>query len=100
MDASVKCSEELYPNVDQTKCIPQAVNYLFYQETLGITLVILTVSFFLITTCVHGTFVHHQHTPIVKADNQALTYILLVFLLLCFLCSLRKEVWIYTVPFS
>ncbi|XP_015272961.1 PREDICTED: vomeronasal type-2 receptor 26-like, partial [Gekko japonicus] len=88
MDACVKCSEELYPNVDQTKCIPKIVSYLSYKDPLGITLAILAVSFFLMTTLVLGTFVHHQHTPIVKANNRALTYILLASLQLCFLCSL------------
>ncbi|XP_033024582.1 vomeronasal type-2 receptor 26-like [Lacerta agilis] len=87
MDACVKCPEDEYPNHDQTQCIPKVPSYLSYEEDLGLILVILTISFSLITTLVLGTFVKHNNTPIVKANNQTLTYILLLSLLLCFLCS-------------
>nr|XP_034991231.1 vomeronasal type-2 receptor 26-like [Zootoca vivipara] len=88
MDACVKCPEDQFPNMDQTQCIPKAVSYLSYKETLGITLAILAISFAFITTSILGIFVKHKDTPIVKANNRTLTYILLVSLLLCFLCSL------------
>ncbi|XP_053218573.1 vomeronasal type-2 receptor 26-like [Podarcis raffonei] len=87
MDACVKCPEDEYPNSGQTQCIPKVLSYLSYEEDLGLILVILTISFSLITTFVLGTFMKHNNTPIVKANNQTLTYILLISLLLCFLCS-------------
>ncbi|XP_034987457.2 vomeronasal type-2 receptor 26-like [Zootoca vivipara] len=87
MAACIKCPEEEYPNSGQNQCIPKVSSYLSYKEPLGITLVILVVSFSLITTSVLGIFMKHRDTPIVKANNRTLTYLLLISLLLCFLCS-------------
>uniref|UniRef100_A0A670JQZ1 G-protein coupled receptors family 3 profile domain-containing protein n=1 Tax=Podarcis muralis TaxID=64176 RepID=A0A670JQZ1_PODMU len=88
MDACVKCAEENYPNQDQTGCIPRGLSYLSYQEKLGLSLAVSALAFSLITTFVLTTFVKHKDTPIVKANNRSLTYLLLISLLLCFLCSL------------
>ncbi|XP_053225768.1 vomeronasal type-2 receptor 26-like [Podarcis raffonei] len=88
IDACVSCPEDQYPNMDQTQCVPRIVSFLSYRENLGIILVVLAISLSLITTLVLGIFLKHKDTPIVKANNRTLTYILLVSLLLCFLCSL------------
>nr|XP_028606917.1 vomeronasal type-2 receptor 26-like [Podarcis muralis] len=88
MDACVKCAEENYPNQDQTGCVPRGLSYLSYQEKLGLSLAVSALAFSLITTFVLATFVKHKDTPIVKANNRSLTYLLLLSLLLCFLCSL------------
>ncbi|XP_061447728.1 vomeronasal type-2 receptor 26-like [Rhineura floridana] len=87
MDVCVKCQEEQYPNKDQTQCIPKVLSYLSFKEDLGIILAILTISFSLITVLVLRIFLKHKDTPIVKANNWTLTYILLISLLFCFLCS-------------
>uniref|UniRef100_A0A8D2IV04 G-protein coupled receptors family 3 profile domain-containing protein n=1 Tax=Varanus komodoensis TaxID=61221 RepID=A0A8D2IV04_VARKO len=57
-------------------------------EPLGSILTAFIILFCLITALVLGTFLKHHETPIVKANNQHLTYTLLVSLLLCFLCAL------------
>ncbi|XP_061447712.1 vomeronasal type-2 receptor 26-like [Rhineura floridana] len=88
MDNCFSCPEDQYPNRDQTQCILKVVSYLSHKEYLGITLVTLAISFSLITAVVLGMFMKHKDTPIVKANNRTLTYILLISLLLCFLCSL------------
>ncbi|XP_061447734.1 vomeronasal type-2 receptor 26-like [Rhineura floridana] len=87
MDACINCPEDHYPNKDQSQCIPRVVSYLSYKEDLGTILVIIAISFSFITTLVLGIFMKHKDTPIVKANNRTLTYILLISLLLCFLCS-------------
>ncbi|XP_077169579.1 vomeronasal type-2 receptor 26-like [Paroedura picta] len=88
MDACMKCPQDEYANMKKNQCIPKVHSFLSYREISGITLAILSISFSLITALVLGIFIKHQETPIVKANNRSLTYILLISLLLCFLCSL------------
>ncbi|XP_077169572.1 vomeronasal type-2 receptor 26-like [Paroedura picta] len=88
MDACVRCLDDHYPSEDHHECLPKIPTYLSYEDTLGINFVILSVSFSLVTAFVLGTFMKYKNTPIVKANNRSLTYILLLSLLLCFLSSL------------
>ncbi|XP_062994336.1 vomeronasal type-2 receptor 26-like [Elgaria multicarinata webbii] len=81
------CPDDQYANKDQNLCLPKIVSFLSYEEPLGISLAMCSLSFSLITTLVIRTFMKHHNTPIVKANNQDLTYTLLISLLLCFLCA-------------
>ncbi|XP_060546902.1 vomeronasal type-2 receptor 26-like [Pantherophis guttatus] len=82
-----RCPEKQYPNEKHHQCIPKIIIYLSYKEVLGEVLTGFAVSFAVITVVVMGTFIFHQNTPIVKANNWDITCTLLVSLLLCFLCS-------------
>ncbi|XP_066486690.1 vomeronasal type-2 receptor 26-like [Tiliqua scincoides] len=88
MDFCIRCPEDQYPNQGRDQCIPKIPSFLSFQEPLGITLTALTLFFTAITALVLGIFIKKQDTPIVKANNRSLTYLLLISLLLCFLCSL------------
>ncbi|XP_077169553.1 vomeronasal type-2 receptor 26-like [Paroedura picta] len=88
MDACVKCPDHQFPSESHQECLLKVPSYLSYKETLGIIFVFFTVSFSLVTLLVLGTFIKYKDTPIVKANNRSLTYILLLSLLLCFLSSL------------
>ncbi|XP_060137121.1 vomeronasal type-2 receptor 26-like [Zootoca vivipara] len=82
------CMDTTYPNMKHDFCIPKARTYLSYKEPLGITLSLFVLSLALITALVLGIILKNHNTPIVKANNRNLTYILLISLLLCFISAL------------
>ncbi|XP_061447680.1 vomeronasal type-2 receptor 26-like [Rhineura floridana] len=88
VDDCFQCPEGKFPNKNRDQCLPKTLNVLSFTEPLGITLAFLIFSFSLITAFVLGIFIKHKNSPLVKANNRDLTYILLSTLLLCFLCSL------------
>ncbi|XP_026579047.1 vomeronasal type-2 receptor 26-like [Pseudonaja textilis] len=88
LDDCFPCPEDQYPNKGQDNCLQKTVTYLTFQELLGISLVMIAVSFSVISAAVLGIFIKHQDTPIVKANNRNLTYTLLIALLLSFLCTM------------
>ncbi|XP_060547729.1 vomeronasal type-2 receptor 26-like [Pantherophis guttatus] len=81
------CPEDQYPNKDKDHCIAKKLHFLSYQDPLGYSLTSLTLFLSVTTALVLVVFLKHHDTPIVKANNRDLTYILLVSLLFCFLCS-------------
>ncbi|XP_034991004.2 vomeronasal type-2 receptor 26-like [Zootoca vivipara] len=88
MNDCVGCSEDHYPNKNRTQCIPKLISFLTLEEPLGMSLAFGSVFFSLLTILSLAIFRRHQDTPIVRANNRDLTYVLLISLLLCFLCPL------------
>ncbi|XP_037054436.1 vomeronasal type-2 receptor 116-like [Peromyscus leucopus] len=88
MDHCVRCPESHYANTEKIHCLRKAETFLSYEDPLGKALICLSLGFFAFTAGVLGIFVKYHHTPIVKANNQVLTYILLITLIFCFLCPL------------
>ena len=88
MEQCVRCPDDQYANLEQTHCLQRAVSFLAYEDPLGMALGCMALSFTAITILVLVTFVKYKDTPIVKANNRILSYILLISLVFCFLCSL------------
>ncbi|XP_047387762.1 vomeronasal type-2 receptor 116-like [Sciurus carolinensis] len=88
MDQCVKCPDHQYANTERNHCLQRTVTFLAYQDPLGMALACTALCLSALTAAVLGVFLRHQHTPIVKANNRTLSYILLISLTFCFLCSL------------
>ncbi|XP_063158290.1 vomeronasal type-2 receptor 26-like [Candoia aspera] len=84
----VPCSHDQYPNSNRDQCIPKILTFLSYHEPIGAALVSFAISFAFITGLVILVFIKNWNTPIVRANNQNLTCVLLISLLLCYLCPL------------
>ncbi|XP_031243112.1 vomeronasal type-2 receptor 116-like [Mastomys coucha] len=88
MDQCVKCPEDEYANTDQTNCLKKVVTFLDYEEPLGMALAGLALCFSAVTAIVLCVFLKHRDTPIVKANNETLSYVLLISLIFCFISPL------------
>ncbi|MRI72431.1 hypothetical protein FDP56_18895, partial [Enterococcus casseliflavus] len=88
MDQCVKCPEDQYANEDHTLCLQKVVAILDYRDPLGKALAGFALCFSVLTSLVLGVFLKHRDTPIVKANNQTLSFVLLISLIFCFICSL------------
>ncbi|XP_078496087.1 vomeronasal type-2 receptor 26-like [Lissotriton helveticus] len=81
------CPEDHWPNERQTQCFSTTLQFLSFGEPLGTALSFLTSLLFIMTLFVLCAFRKYQDTPIIKANNRVLSYVLLVAIMLCFLSS-------------
>ncbi|KAM4709576.1 vomeronasal type-2 receptor 26-like [Discoglossus pictus] len=88
MDNCIPCPEDQWSNDGRDRCIPRIIELLTYGDPLGAALASASIVFSVITAVVLGLFVLHRNTPVVKANNRDLSYILLMSLMFSFLCSL------------
>ncbi|XP_072895053.1 extracellular calcium-sensing receptor-like [Hemitrygon akajei] len=84
----MSCPSDSWSNDRQDQCIQKQLDFLSFAELMGLVLTTLALSGSCITATIGGIFVLHKNTPIVKANNSELSFLLLLALSLCFLCSI------------
>uniref|UniRef100_A0AAY4DQN1 G-protein coupled receptors family 3 profile domain-containing protein n=1 Tax=Denticeps clupeoides TaxID=299321 RepID=A0AAY4DQN1_9TELE len=84
----VSCPDEFWPNSQRDKCLPKPIEFLAWDEVLGIILTVCSITGTCMVVAVTGIFYRHRTSPIVRANNSELSFLLLFSLTLCFLCSL------------
>ncbi|XP_073706403.1 extracellular calcium-sensing receptor-like [Garra rufa] len=82
------CDLEYWSNESKDRCVLKVVEFLSYTEIMGMMLCTLSFIGVLLTAMVSFLFYLHKETPIVRANNSELSFLLLFSLSLCFLCSL------------
>ncbi|XP_039610900.1 extracellular calcium-sensing receptor-like [Polypterus senegalus] len=84
----IKCPDDLWSNAGKNQCVLKEIEFLTYDESMGVILTIASLFGASISVCILIIFIHHRNTPVVKANNSELSFLLLISLILCFLCSL------------
>ncbi|XP_076748128.1 extracellular calcium-sensing receptor-like [Maylandia zebra] len=84
----IKCPEYYLSDKDKVKCVAGEEEFLSFYDAMGIILVALTLLGFILTSIITIVFHSFRFTPIVKANNSEISFLLLLSLKLCFLCSL------------
>ncbi|XP_039596860.1 extracellular calcium-sensing receptor-like [Polypterus senegalus] len=87
-DECEKCQPDSWSNSEKNQCVPKEVEFLSYEDAMGITLTAVSLSGATLSLAVLSVFIYYRETPVVKANNSELSFLLLISLILCFLCSL------------
>lgn len=82
-----KCHQEQKANNKKTHCVDLPNINIKWDDPLAITAAILGGLGILGTLFTMGVFLVNRHTPIVKASNRELSFVLLVLILMCFVLA-------------
>ncbi|XP_026222257.1 extracellular calcium-sensing receptor-like [Anabas testudineus] len=84
----VHCQPEFWPTERRDACVKKEAEFLSYEEIMGALLTAASLFGTCMTAVVAFIFFRYRKTPIVRANNSELSFLLLFSLTLCFLCSL------------
>ncbi|XP_077148038.1 extracellular calcium-sensing receptor-like [Ranitomeya variabilis] len=85
-----RCPQDQWSNEERNRCVPKIIEFLSHQEPLGriVMSMAMVTLFSFMGLSILLTFIRLKNTPMIKATNRELSYILLMSLILCFLCCL------------
>ncbi|XP_041433211.1 vomeronasal type-2 receptor 26-like [Xenopus laevis] len=86
MENCLKCEDNEWPNQEKTMCIEKQIEFLSYKDdSITLAFIIIYIVLFIMAAVILGIFISFQDTPVVKANNRNLSFILLVSIKLSFL---------------
>ncbi|KAM8939624.1 vomeronasal type-2 receptor 26-like [Pelodytes ibericus] len=81
------CPDDEWPNEKKDQCLPKVVEFLSYtNDAIAVVSSFVSSVFCFLTVIILLIFIVFRNTPIVKANNQNLSFLLLVSIMLSFLC--------------
>ncbi|XP_044523631.1 vomeronasal type-2 receptor 1-like [Gracilinanus agilis] len=83
-----KCHEDYWSNAAKNECVLKEVEFLGYDEALGFTLVTLSIFGALVVLAVTVVYVIYRKTPLAKANDRELSFLLQLSLIITLLTSL------------
>uniref|UniRef100_A0A8C6T4T5 G-protein coupled receptors family 3 profile domain-containing protein n=1 Tax=Neogobius melanostomus TaxID=47308 RepID=A0A8C6T4T5_9GOBI len=84
----IQCPPDFWSNAQRVACVQKETEFLSYEEIMGALLTAASLFGTCMTCVVAWIFLKYRKTPIVRANNSELSFLLLFSLSLCFLCSL------------
>ncbi|XP_068121582.1 vomeronasal type-2 receptor 26-like [Hyperolius riggenbachi] len=86
-ESCFRCPDEEWPDEGKVRCVPRTYDYLSYEnEVLPLVFSFVALIFSFLTIFTFGIFIYYWETPVVKANNRTVSFILLTSILLSFLC--------------
>uniref|UniRef100_A0A1B8Y3N4 G-protein coupled receptors family 3 profile domain-containing protein n=1 Tax=Xenopus tropicalis TaxID=8364 RepID=A0A1B8Y3N4_XENTR len=82
----IRCPDLEWPNKNRTICIVKTEDFLSYNnDAIAVVLSSISVLFFFFSLLILGVFIANRDSPIVRANNRSLSFLLLVSIKLSFL---------------
>ncbi|XP_028649044.2 LOW QUALITY PROTEIN: extracellular calcium-sensing receptor-like [Erpetoichthys calabaricus] len=83
-----RCLPDFWSNQGKNQCVLKEIEFLSYEDVMGIILTTTALLGTCLSVAILAIFIQYRNTPVVKANNSELSFLLLVSLKLCFLCAL------------
>uniref|UniRef100_A0A803SN27 G-protein coupled receptors family 3 profile domain-containing protein n=1 Tax=Anolis carolinensis TaxID=28377 RepID=A0A803SN27_ANOCA len=91
------CPEDHWSNEQRSKCVLKEVEFLAYGEALGMTLIALSIFGVFVVLAVTGVYIKHRATPLVRANDRDLSFLIQYSLIVTLLTSIlfigKPEDW-------